>query len=187
MCFFDNVRYICSGEEQVLVERCPAAGHRCVPHIRQVLFSTSVCELCGAAWEQSALTEEAYNEVVTPMIESGDQTRDDAHDGYFPANAVFAAPSPTSSSCSEQSFNPSEMPTSLEEIAEGVFNMDITTPMLEVATPKGKASRRTTTAHPRTEVLWKRHDSHLEDYPKQQQATETIALSDKPQPRRHSH
>ena len=184
MCFYDNIRYVCSGEEQVLVEQCPAAGHHCVPHIRQVLFSTSVCELCGAAWEQSALTEEAYNEVVTPMIESGHQARDDVHGSYFPANAGFA----TSSTTLPCGLAPSELETPLEEIAEGVFNMDITMPMLEVVTPKESTSRRSTTAHPRTEALWTRHDSYLEEaYTKHQQATDTTASLNRPQSRRHSY
>ncbi|KAF2171970.1 hypothetical protein M409DRAFT_50577 [Zasmidium cellare ATCC 36951] len=59
MCCYDIVRFICTGEQSTLVERCPLAGN-CVAHARQVLHSTAVCDQCSAAWSMNALSTHEY-------------------------------------------------------------------------------------------------------------------------------
>lgn len=63
MCLFDVVRFICTGEQSTLVETCPLAGN-CVAHVRHVLHSTAVCDLCAAAWSMSAFNDEDYQFAV---------------------------------------------------------------------------------------------------------------------------
>lgn len=48
MCIYDTTRYACTGEEIALVQRC-SFPEECIPHIRQVLYRTSVCHLCAVA------------------------------------------------------------------------------------------------------------------------------------------
>lgn len=129
MCLYDNVRYICSDEEHTLAELCDAATGqcaqlRCAPHIRHVLFSTSVCDLCGIAWEQSALTEDAYDQIITPLL-AFDRKRSCESGSYFPTDALFVA-SPPNTPMRRLSLGPSPTPsevaTPIEEVSEGMFN-----------------------------------------------------------------
>jgi len=48
MCIYDTHRYLCTGEEISLVQRCPWPT-QCIPHIRLVLYRTAVCRLCAVA------------------------------------------------------------------------------------------------------------------------------------------
>lgn len=59
MCLYDIVRFICTGEQSTLVARCRLAGD-CVTHVRQLLHSTAVCDLCSAAWSAGHLRDEDY-------------------------------------------------------------------------------------------------------------------------------
>ncbi|GIZ40258.1 hypothetical protein CKM354_000360600 [Cercospora kikuchii] len=137
MCLYDNIRYICSDEEHTLAELCDAATRQCAqlqcaPYVRHVLFSTSVCDLCGIAWEQSALTGDAYDRIITPLLGS-DRKRSHDTGSYFPTDALFVASPPSTLMrrlSPEPLLTPSEVATAFEEVSEGMFNANIALPIL---------------------------------------------------------
>lgn len=119
MCFIDVVRYVCGGEEYILIERC-IFPTLCIPHVRQMLHSTLVCELCGRAWTVSALTDEAYEAVTTPLIESGQ--------GYFDCFSRHAASSAPLKLPGSPTLEPVQEPTA-DQVAEGLYAHEITLPL----------------------------------------------------------
>lgn len=124
MCFYDTIRYICGGEQLVLIGECNLPDH-CVPHVRGTYHSIYVCDLCGAAWEASALTTKAYNDITTPLLE-------DNQAGYFDCTSIPGS-APASTPSEDAALSPCEEgPQSpLQEVTRGVYNMEITMPMLE--------------------------------------------------------
>lgn len=48
MCVYDATHHACTAELLHLVQRCPFYPE-CLPHVRQILYRTSVCHLCAVA------------------------------------------------------------------------------------------------------------------------------------------
>lgn len=144
MCFYDSIRYICSGEEMVLINPCVSLGNQCIPRVRQNLHSTCVCELCGKAWEVSALLQLGiHDHVTTPIAGIAPTTpvRLDTVPELEPS--IFTFPSNTESESESE-------PQSPLEVKKGFFGTAITVPLgdaetrpLSLSRPKAYTRRRT--------------------------------------------
>lgn len=116
MCFYDIVRFICTGEQSTLAERCPLAGN-CVVHVRRVLHSTAVCDLCAAAWSMSALSDDDCESAVAITSTLDDQSAFASAEGYCDIEGNDSAAQGQSSDAV------------VEELLEGVFQREITMPI----------------------------------------------------------
>lgn len=92
----------------MLVARCPLAGN-CVTHVRQLLYSTAVCDLCSAAWSAGALTDDDY-EFAAATVSTAEERGGDG--GYF-------------------DLEEEAVPDSDADAVEGVFRKEITMAMTQ--------------------------------------------------------
>ncbi|KAF2211467.1 hypothetical protein CERZMDRAFT_98356 [Cercospora zeae-maydis SCOH1-5] len=100
---------------------------------------------------------------------SSDRERSESTGSYFPADAVLVAPS------SNDPMTTSDVATPLEEVSEGMFNVNIALPMLLAVTPTGMTCEQSPTILLHGETANERLMSHKSGWQSDSSAASPIA------------